>query len=138
MLGEEINRRLSELQRVANEFNQLVSVIEGRKLSKESEILSLERKIENLKKEAGENQLRAHKILQDAETQAHEIRQSSKQIMEEANAAREKNKEDREAAQRSYNEAQAVMAQARERQKTADAQWAMIEQRKQRLSEAMK
>lgn len=138
MNAQEIQQRLQALQRAAQEFIQSVNVLDMKFDTKETELRNLETKIAKLKSTFDENNAKASKILSDASEEAAQLKNEARRLMEDANIARSQAKKDQDDARAQIAEAKGILGQAIERQKSADAQWHILEQRKKKIEEAIR
>lgn len=138
MIAQEIQQRLQALQRAAQEFIQSINVLDMKFDTKETELKNLEIKISKLKSTFDENNTKASKILSDASEEAAQLKNEARKLMDEANISRLQAKKDQEDARTQIAEAKGILNQAIMKQKDADAQWHIIEQRKKKIEEAIR
>lgn len=137
-LTEEIRAGVENVKRSTNDLIQKIGMIEGTYDTKQSEIKALEMKKERLAKECEEAQAKTSGILVSASEKAAQVSNEAKSLMEEARIVSQKAKEDKEEAQRLMNEAKALMSQAETKQRTADHDWRVMEEKKKKIEEALR
>jgi seryl-tRNA synthetase len=136
--GDEISRSAENVKRATVELVQRLGMIDGSYDVKLSEIKNLESKREKLKVEVAQAQDKANKILQEASDQVSQLNKDARLLMEDAQAMKMEAKQERDAAERVKAEANSLMAQALDKQRTADTQYRVVEEKKKRLEEAMR
>lgn len=138
MIVDEIHRRLNALKQAAQDFNQFAALIDGNFDSKQTEIKALEQKRDRLKQEVDEIANKANSILQNATEQASVITKQANALLEEAHVSKLQAKNDIEESQRKIGEANSLMFQAVQKQKEADVQYRINEDKAKRLMEVAK
>lgn len=138
MITEEITRRLATLKQAAQEFAQMTNMVDGNFETRLNEIKAMEAKRDKVKEDLKKAQDKANTILQNATEQSAVMVNEAKKLLEDAQNQRQKVKYETEVAQNMKAEATALFAQATEKQKTADAQFFMLEERKKRLEAAIR
>lgn len=138
MIADELKRRLQFLKQAADEFAQMIHSVDMNFETKETQVKNLELKISKLKEEMESVQNKANGILQQASEEAASTKKQADKYLEEALQSKNSTGQNEAKARALMDEAQGLMAQAVEKQKTADAQWHILEQRKKKLEEAIR
>lgn len=135
--SDEIAKRLQALKVAAQEFNQMLSLIDGNFDARLSEIKSLEMKRDRMKEEIDETYRKAQGTLQDAVDESSKMKKDALSVMSEAREAQNQAKLDKEDAIRTKQEAQAILTTAIQRQKEADVQYKIYTDRLETLKKAV-
>lgn len=138
MISEEISRRKVQAVQAVQELLQGINMVDGKFEGRVNEIKALEMKLEKIKEELAKNQDRANKILQDAAEQASMTTKQAKQLLDEAYQAKQDAKVEADLGRALKAEGQSLMNQALQRQKEADYQFKIIEDRKKKIEEAIR
>src|SRR6185369_13656369 len=118
-LSEDVSKRLDALKKAAQDFTIFVNSIDSKKFMKETDASQLELRIAKLKKDAEDAQNRANLIIRKADEEASAKIANAKKMMDNAHLADAQIAEDKKQAQVLKNEAEALMNQAKQRQKEA-------------------
>lgn len=137
-LSEELNKRLDDLKKAMTEYSNMVNSLETKKHLKETETSSLELKIEKLKKESDEITNRNILLTRKSNDEASEKTAMAKKLLEDAQIERLKVEDDKKKAQILFNEATALMVQAKQRQKEAENLYNQYEEKKKKLEAAVR
>lgn len=137
-LSDELSRRLEALKKANQEYSIFLSSIEGKKQIRENDVSILESRIEKLKLDYTAEQNKINVLLQKANDEAQLVTTQAKRLMQDAEIAKIQAQDDRVKAQKLMNEAQALMTQATQKQKEADNMYRQLEEKKNKLHEALR
>lgn len=137
-LSEEVGKKLEALKKASQEFTIYVNSIEGKKMMKETDVSQLESRIEKLKKEELDHRNKANAMIQKADAESSEKISIAKKLMDEVSLVKMQVEEDKKKAQVLKNEAEALMSQAKQRQKEADIMYAQYNEKKLKLQEVLR
>jgi chromosome segregation ATPase len=135
--AEEIQRRLATLKTAAQDFNQMVNLIDGNFDTKITEIKSLEMRRDKIRDEIDEYTRKSQSVIQEASEEASNMRKEASQLLTDARIAQAQAKSDKEDAIKVMNEAKALMTQAQQRQKEADMQYKIYSDKVESLKKAV-
>lgn len=137
-LMEDLSKRLEAAKKSVQELQVYVSSIEGKRLMKDNDISSHEARLEKLKADILASENKAVMIIREANDEAQAKTDLAKKLLAEAQIAQTQANEDKIRAQKTMTEATALMTQALQRQKEADNMYNQYQERKNKLTEALR